>query len=305
MKKLFLFLVLGIAPAFVQPAAAQIVAVPPCVPTTTCLLGTDNNFTGKNQFAQGAAMGPVTISHLPTSPITGTKITVSDPSSASDCSFGGGNGVNFPAHECYWNGIAWILAGGGFICGTTPTPGVPYWDGTQCVIDGGASFDPVNIQWNFEALVITGTITGNKLATSGPGGILEMKAQSAPTPLANLFDLYIDVATGLVGCRNSSSGNCLGAVQFVVSGSTTLPATLVTANGGCNVYSSTATGATSSNGAYTSLHGVDSSAVSGYGPGQLLVYPPFVGTNLISFKVCNPTTSNITPASLTVFWDIK
>lgn len=193
----------------------------------------------------------------------------------------------------------------GFICGTILTPGLPYWNGTQCALDGGASFDPVAIQWNFEKIVSTGTITAPTFATSGAGGILEMKAQTAPTPGTNLFDIYIDSATGLVHCRNNAAGDCLGAVQFVVSGSTVLPATLVTANGGCNVYSSTATGATSSNGAYTSLHGVDSSAVSGYGPGQLLVYPPFVGTNLISFKVCNPTTSNITPASLTVFWDIK
>jgi hypothetical protein len=197
-------------------------------------------------------------------------------------------------------------SGGGFICGTTNVPGLPYWNGLTCAIDTGATFDPVNLVWNFEAIVSAGTITAPRFSTSGAGGILELNAQSPPgTVGAGKFDLFINNGTGLVGCRNTALSDCLGAVQFIVSGSTVLPATLVTANGGCNVYSSTATGATSSNGAYTSLHGVDSSAVSGYGPGQLLVYPPFVGTNLISFKVCNPTTSNITPASLTVFWDIK
>lgn len=196
-------------------------------------------------------------------------------------------------------------SGGGFVCGTTPTPGLPYWNGSTCAIDTGATFDPVNLVWNFEAIVSAGTITAPKFATSGAGGVLEMKAQSAPSPGVNLFDLYIDTVTGLVHCRNNAAGDCLGAVQFVVSGSTVLPATLVTANGGCNVYSSTATGATSSNAAWPSLHGVDIFAVSGYGPGQLEVGPPFVATNLVSFKVCNPTAANITPAAVTVFWDIR
>jgi hypothetical protein len=207
-----------------------------------------------------------------------------------------------------WNGSSYAVrsGGGGFLCGTTPVPGLLYWDGTACQLDGGATFDSVNLIWNFEAIISNGTVTAPRFVTSGPGGVLEMRAQSAPSPGVGLFDLYIDTTTGLVHCRNNAAGDCLGAVQFVTSGSTVLAATLVTANGGCNVYSSTATGATSSNAGWPSLHGVDISTITGYLPGQLIVYPPFVGTNLISFKVCNPTTSNITPASpVTVFWDIR
>lgn len=234
----------------------------------------------------------------------GTNVPPSPPSTANTC-------------RRYYNTTTgqetYINSSGGncgapstFVCGNVAVPGLFYYDGTQCVTDTGATFDSVNLVWNFEAIAVAGNVFASKFSTSGAGGVLEMKAQSAPTPGASLFDIYIDTVTGLVHCRNSSSGDCLNTVQFVTSGSTVLSATLVTANGGCNVYSSTATGATSSNAGWPSLHGVDISTISGYLPGQLIVYPPFVGTNLISFKVCNPTVANITPASaVTVFWDIR
>jgi hypothetical protein len=305
MKKLFLFLVLGIAPAFVPPAAAQIVAVPPCLPTTTCLLNTDNVFTGRNQFNKGIVPGQLTVAQLQglQNPSFGTLATVLNAANSSDCTAGGGTSTVV----CMFAG-SWIAVGtgaGGVNC-PAGTPALPYFDATNLQCDQFAGLDGAG---NFHAVSVTATglVSALSFGTSGAGGLLKLHAQTPPgsVPLTE-FWVFLNTNTGLLGCRNNALGDCLGAVQFVVSGSTVLPATLVTANGGCNVYSSTATGATSSNGAYTSLHGVDVSAVSGYGPGQLLVYPPFVGTNLISFKVCNPTTSNITPgASITVFWDIK
>jgi hypothetical protein len=177
----------------------------------------------------------------------------------------------------------------------------------NATLDGNGNLSLVSINASGD-ITAQGNVSGNKLSTNGSGGILDLQFQTPPAtvPLNHGY-VIANSQTGLLDCFVGvvSPTHCLSSVQIIASGSTVLPATLVAANNGCNVYSSTATGATSSNAAWTSLHGVDSSAVSGYGPGQLLVYPPFVGTNLISFKVCNPTTSNITPASLTIFWDIK
>lgn len=290
----------------------QVVVLAPgsnCVPNTDCLLHTNNTWTQNNQFLKGAVLGPTTVAGLVFfSPSDGQTVVVSDSASPGNCTVGGGGNRSL----CVFNVQTgfWVGAGGGVNC-PAGTPAIPYFDGanTNCdfnfTSDGAGNISLVSASASGNGS-FGGVVSGLSFSTSGAGGILQMKAQSAPTPAATLFDIYIDTATGLVHCRNSSSGDCLGAVQFVVSGSTVLSATLVTANGGCNVYSSTATGATSSNAAWPSLHGVDIFAISGYGPGQLEVGPPFVGTNLVSFKVCNPTAANITPGSaVTVFWDIQ
>lgn len=98
MKKLALLLLFGVMPAWGQfhnfPA-----------------LDTTNVYSGKNLFTQGAALGAVTVANLPTSPLLGTMITVSNPSNGGDCSVGGGNGISFPPHACFWNGSAWSVLG--------------------------------------------------------------------------------------------------------------------------------------------------------------------------------------------------
>lgn len=201
MKKLFLILlVLGAAPAF-----AQIVQVPPCVPGTTCLLTTDNSFTGKNQFTKGAATGPVKVAQLPTAPLTGTRITVSDPSSSTDCGVGGGDGIVFPPHECYWNGTAW--GGGGFNCGTTSNPGITIWNGTACIVDPNASDDG---NGNLTAV----SVTVGSLNTSGVGFTQTFQSQAAPnaTFLANMgtgqMVWYGDSGTNKWTCLNKDGSSC-------------------------------------------------------------------------------------------------
>ena len=194
---------------------------------------------------------------------------------------------------------------GGFICGTTITPGLPYWNGTACAIDTGATFDPINIQWNFENIVSSGTITAAKFATSGAGGILEMKSQAAPTPGAGLFDLYIDSGTGQLGCRNSVPASCLAAVQTIASGTATM-GTAAIASGVCAAaVTATATGTLTTD-RIVATPNVDPTGVSGYGPsasGSLYIQV-FPTANTVSFKVCNNTSGSITPAALTLNWAV-
>lgn len=189
-----------------------------------------------------------------------------------------------------------------FVCGNAVVPGLPYWNGTQCVVDTGATFDPINLVWNFEAIVSSGTILAPKFQTSGTGGVLELQAQTPPTSVpSGKFDVFLNSNTNQLACINTSLASCFNGILQVASGSITLPATLVSANGGCNLYTASSTGLTSSNKVWPFVT-VDVTGVTGYAPGQLEIYPPYATTNTVNIKVCNPTTGNITPASLTVQW---
>jgi hypothetical protein len=154
-------------------------------------------------------------------------------------------------------------------------------------------------------LTLTGAFSAATVSTSGTGGVLDGQFQVAPSSIAlGHYQIFGDVNTGLVGCLKNPAGtlvSCLSGLQKTTSGTTTLTATLVTANGGCNVYTTAATGVSSTSQIIPFVN-VDVAAVSGYGAGQLEIYPPVASTNLVSFKVCNPTAANITPASLTVSW---
>lgn len=195
--------------------------------------------------------------------------------------------------------------GGGLACNTSISPGSMYWDGTQCQVD--IHFVP---DGNGNLVAVSMTLSGASSAasysTTGTGGILDGQLQVAPTGISlGHYQVYGNINSGLLDCRSNPSGtivSCMPASPIVQSGSTVLAASAVTA-GACNTYTSSTTGITSGNGIIPMLHGVDVSSISGYGPGQLEVYPPYASTNLVTIKVCNPTAGTITPgSSLTVFW---
>lgn len=84
-------------------------------------------------------------------------------------------------------------------------------------------------------------------------------------------------------------------------------ATAAIASGACSTAdtSLTATGVVSTD-TITWTPSGDISGVTGYEPvtsGGLIIYP-YPGTDVVSFKVCNPTTSSITPGAVTVNWKV-
>lgn len=194
-------------------------------------------------------------------------------------------------------------SGGGFVCGTTPTPGLPYWNGSTCAIDTGATFDPINLVWNFEAIVSAGTITAPKFATSGAGGIIELNAQNPPTSVPlNKFDVFLNLNTGLVDCLNNALTHCFNGIQAIASGTAALSTSSVS-SGGCNITTVSATGVLTSS-KIVATPNVDPTGVTGYGPsasGSLYVQA-WPTANNVNFKVCNNTGSPITPSALTLTW---
>lgn len=196
-----------------------------------------------------------------------------------------------------------IISGGGFVCGTTPTPGLLYWDGLHCQQDGGATFDPINLVWNFEAIVSAGTITAPKFTTSGAGGILELQAQSPPSSVpVGKFDVILNSNTGLIDCFNNALAHCFNGIQAIASGTAALSTSSV-GSGGCNITTVSATGVLTSS-KIVATPNVDPTGVTGYGPsasGSLYVQA-WPTANNVNFKVCNNTGSPITPSALTLTW---
>jgi hypothetical protein len=193
-----------------------------------------------------------------------------------------------------------------FICGNTIVPGLPYWNGTQCVIDTGATFDSVNLVWNFEAIVSSGTVIAPKFQTSGTGGILELQAQTPPTSVpSGKYDVFLDVNTLQIGCLNSALTTCLGQVKTIASGTATMGTSAITSGACATAVTATATG-TATTDRIVATPNADPTGVTGYAAsasGSLYIQA-FPTANTVSFKVCNNTAGTITPAALTLNWAV-
>jgi hypothetical protein len=258
-------------------------------------------------FANGA-FNPATVQpDISVAPIPGFRLIYSNPSGSQTITQPSGTSLAVVGALDLTKAIVTGITqggGGGLACNTTTNPGSMYWDGTQCQVDihlipdGAGNVIGVS-------LILSGASSAASYSTSGTGGILDGQFQVAPSSITlGHYQVFGDVNTGLLGCLKNPSGtlvSCLSGLQKTTSGTTTLAATLVTANGGCNIYTTSATGVSSTSQIIPFVN-VDVAAVSGYGPGQLEVYPPVASANLVSFKVCNPTAVNITPASLTLSW---
>lgn len=93
------------------------------------------------------------------------------------------------------------------------------------------------------------------------------------------------------------------AAIVVASGTSALGTSAITSGSCASIVTTTATGtATTSKINFTP--NADISAVTGYTPatsGSLIIYP-FPTANNVNFKVCNPTSSSITPGAVTLNW---
>lgn len=211
--------------------------------------------------------------------------------------------------QIYGSGLSTLvspdqLAGGGGAGGSSCPAGsvaLQYFNGTLIVCDSNANFDG-NVTWTFENINSPGTISAGTLATTGPGGILDLQLQTPPTsvPAGHAY-VYANSLTGLLDCLKNGLVECFSGIQAIASGAVVLPTSAITSGGCSAAVTLTATGATTSS-HIIATPAADPTGVTGYGPsanGSLYVQA-YVTANTGNFKVCNNTANTITPSALTL-----
>lgn len=202
--------------------------------------------------------------------------------------------------ETWLNSAGGSCGGGGSLQCPLGSVALSYFNGALTVCDPNANFDG-NVTWTFENINSPGTITGGTLASSGPGGILDLQLQTPPTsvPVGHAY-VYANSISGLLDCLKNGLVECFSFLQVIASGTAALSTSSVS-SGGCNTTTVTATGITTSS-KIVATPTVDPTGVTGYGPsasGSLYVQA-WPSANNINFKVCNNTSSPITPGALTL-----
>jgi hypothetical protein len=197
---------------------------------------------------------------------------------------------------CVWQDVA---ANANGFCGSPIQPGIPYWNGSACLINTVANFDGVSL-WTFE------NISTNSLTTSGNGGVVNFKLQTAPVSVpSGTISMFGNSATGAVDCLNNALAHCLGATQTIALGTVTMPTAGLT-SGGCSATQTVAATGALTTDVIAATPNVDPTGVSGYGPsasGSLYIQA-WPTANNVNFKVCNNTSGTITPAALTLNWKV-
>jgi hypothetical protein len=317
MKTSVAVFVLALASLCALPASAQLY-------TGTALQNSGGNIARIVPFA------PVTVCVASDTavPCTSKAATFTDSTLGTPCTLGGGNGAPLSGTGCNNPGIAdangnftFFAASGNYRictfaqnyqCSLVSTGGLggincpvgsvalPYFNGTITVCDSNANFDG-NVTWTFENINSPGTITGGTIASTGPGGILDLQLQTPPAsvPAGHAY-VYANSVSGLLDCLKNGLVECFSFLQVIASGTASLSTSSVS-SGGCNVTTVAATGITTSS-KIVATPNVDPTGVTGYGPsasGSLYVQA-WPTANNINFKVCNNTGSPITPGALTL-----
>jgi hypothetical protein len=264
-------------------------------------------------------------------PCTSKAATFTDSTLGTPCTLGGGNGAPLSGANprCNNPGIAdangnftFFAAAGNYrictfaqnyLCSLVSTGGLggincpvgsvalPYFNGTITVCDSNANFDG-NVTWTFENINSPGTITGGTLATSGPGGILDLQLQAPPTsvPTGHAY-VYANSNTGLFDCLKNGLVECFSGIQIIGQGAVSMPTSSISSGGCSSAVTLTATGATTAS-HIIATPTADPTGITGYGPsasGSLYIQA-YVTANTGNFKVCNNTASPITPGALTL-----
>jgi hypothetical protein len=156
----------------------------------------------------------------------------------------------------------------------------------------GVSVMPVGERWTPKAIV---TLSGGSLSSIRTANNSEVGQSFTYT-----FDpSYYNVVT-------SGSTKTVTPLNVVVASGTASLGTSSISSGACaTAVTVTATGVATTD-VITFAPNADITAVTGYAPstsGGLAVYP-YPTANNVSFKVCNPTSSSITPGAVTLNWRV-
>lgn len=192
----------------------------------------------------GISSGPMTTAQMIAMTVpAGTIVTSSDPLNGTDCNSGGGNGIIFPPHACYWNGFNWsILGSSGSIANCTvansaavyPAAGqsIACVNGVTIVLGSESSQS-----WNDNVSVANAGPTSMKLASvgglpsigfNGPLSPIETAANvGVPNGVAGLDGSAVvplnQMVTSVTGCDGTTV--ILGNRTCGSAGASTLPST--------------------------------------------------------------------------------
>ena len=203
--------------------------------------------------------------------------------------------------------IDWRSQNGGSGIQCLGAPAIVYQSavGQQAVCDVNFITDG---NGNIQVVTLTAStsITAPIIATTGPGGVLSLVLQAAPTNVpANTLQVFGNIGSGFIDCRNSAGNSCMGSTQTIASGSTALHTNAIT-SGGCDVTTATATGATVSTDKVVATPQGDPTGITGYVPSTsgILNGWAYLTANTVNFKICNNTANTITPGALTLNWSV-
>lgn len=156
------------------------------------------------------------------------------------------------------------------------------------------------------SLVATNGISSGTAPVGCPttGCIALTEASSAGTPTAGTDYFRADSTTHRI-VQSLNGGSELAMAYVVASGTAALVTTAISSGACVAITPVTATGALTTD-VLTWWVASDPTAITGYAPvttgGVQIV--PWITSGLVNVKVCNPTTSSITPGALTINWRI-
>lgn len=146
-----------------------------------------------------------------------------------------------------------------------------------------------------------GTVNG-ALKANGSGTV----SQAACTDLSDDGALCSVVAgTGVATAAAVATGAAGGFPVIIATGTSALGTSSISSGACATAVTTTATG-TATTDVISWTPNADISAVTGYAPvttGGLIIYP-YPTSNNVNWKVCNPTSSSITPGAVTLNWRV-
>ena len=133
------------------------------------------------------------------------------------------------------------------------------------------------------------------------GRVTALSSATVTPALGSITGFGAGVATQLAAAVSTAGGS----TQTVAAGTAVLGTSAITSGSCATVVTSAATN-TATTDTISFTPNADITAVTGYAPvttGGLAIYP-YPTANNVNFKVCNPTSSSITPGAVTLNWRV-
>lgn len=191
--------------------------------------------------------------------------------------------------------------------GFAPTPqAITSGVTTSVTISYGGSVS--NISQALPSCTVTSTGASTTQWTTVTPALSQMVISFAGTTTANFtgFCTAIPSGVGPAGPTGPTGPTGpAGSVSLIASGTSAMGTSAITSGACATVVTTTATG-TATTDVISWTPNADISAVTGYAPvttGGVAIYP-YPTANNVNWKVCNPTSSSVTPGAVTLNWKV-